>query len=80
MDASKPADVFFFQRQNADTVAAPFTAPRIWHTISGLSGSDEHDFASYPSFPAKTDIWVSAIGPTGGAPISGEFDLVLVDN
>lgn len=80
VDGAKATTVYYYQRRNADVVAAPFTGKRLWKAYEGLSGPIESEFSSYPSFPAKTDIWAAAVGPAGGAGVSASFDLVLVDD
>lgn len=77
---SKSADVFFCQRTSADTVSAPFTASRLFHEFAELNGPISETFTSYKGpFAAKTDLWASAVGPTGGGAISAEFDIVLIN-
>ena len=76
---SKAAYVYFYQRQNADVVSAPFTSKRLWYEFAELAGEASEEFKSYIGpFPAKTDVWTQALGPTGGAAISAAFDVVLV--
>jgi hypothetical protein len=76
---SKAAYVYYYQRQDADVVSAPFTGKRLWFEFAELAGEASEEFKSYIGpFPAKTDIWTQALGPTGGAAISATFDIVLV--
>ena len=80
VDGSKASSVSLWRRQSADTVSAPFTAKRLVHVFAELSGNAVEDFKSYRGpFPAMTDIWVSAVGATGGNAVSASFDLVLVE-
>lgn len=78
--SNKPADVFFYAREDADIVTAPFSAPAVWHASLNLEGEDGHVFETYPSFPEKTDLWAAAVASANGTAITAEFDLVLVDN
>jgi len=80
VEGNKAADVYFWQRQKADVVTTPFTSPRIWSTFTGIQGNVEREFKSYVGpFPSKTDIYVTAIGPSGGAGVASQFDLVIID-
>ena len=79
VESSKPTTVKFFQHQNADDVSAPFTGTRLVFAFAGLAGVASENFEAYIGpFPAKTDIWARATGPTGGAAISATMDIVLV--
>lgn len=81
VDGNKQAQILFFQRQNADVVTAPMQGKRLMHEFSELSGTITLDLKSYLGpFPSRTDIWASAIGPSGGAAISASFDIVLIRN
>lgn len=81
VEGLKPADVLFLQRRNADVVAAPFTAARVFFVMSQLSGSDEHEFHAYEGpFAAKTDIFVDAVAASGVTPgVSASLDIIMVD-
>lgn len=73
------AEIRLYQRQDADTVAAPFTSPRIL-TVFGVSGGLAVNLTSYISVPARSDIWASAVNLTSGnIPVSVTFNLRLVD-
>ncbi len=80
VQGGRDADILFWKREAADDIVTPFTAPRVWHEFGKLSGPDNEKFESVIEFPEKTDIWVSAVGPVGGAAVSAGFDLWLVDN
>ena len=77
VDSNKECDIIVYQRQDADDVSSPFTSKRVVHYFPGVAGETEltHDF--YTPFPAKTDIWVAAIGPTGGAAVGAEMEFIL---
>lgn len=80
VESNKTGDVLFWQRQNADDGTAPVTAPRTYHTIQGLSGGETYaPVAPFGPFPAKTDLFVSGVGPSGGARISARMEVILVD-
>lgn len=79
--STKPADVLFQRRSNADDVTTPFTGgARTWHNFLGFEGQSSFEFGCYPSFPAKTDLWVSGYGPSGGAAMTATIDIVLIRN
>lgn len=80
VESAKTGDVYFWQRRDATTTSAPFTAPRTYHTIQGLSGSEDYvPEAPFGPFPALTDLFVTGVGPTGGARISARMEIVIVD-
>lgn len=56
IESGKGADIFIYQRQDADTVAAPFTGRRLVKSIDGLNGEGSLTFDGPLVFPAKTDI------------------------
>jgi hypothetical protein len=79
-DATKPATLRFWQRQNADDVTTPFTGRRLIFGFEAFSGTVDKQFTVYRGpYPAKTDIWATGIGPTGGSAMSADLDIVLVD-
>ena len=80
VEGSKPADVDFYQRRNADDVTAPFTAKRIFYNFPQLTGFTNVNFSSYIGpFPAKTDIWASGTAASGSSPpVSADVDFILV--
>lgn len=80
VEGGKPASVDFWCRNDADVVAAPFTASRIFYVVARLDGHFTAAFTSYPGpFPEKTDVYVTASAVSGTAPaVSASFDLVLV--
>lgn len=80
VEGLKPADIDLWQRQDADVIAAPFTAKRLVRNFPQLTGFAEATFTSYPGpFPAKTDLWASASAASGASPpVNCDFDLILV--
>ncbi len=80
VEGSKEATVFLYQNLNADDVTAPYSSKRLIMSISGVSGNVDHSFSGYEVLPAMSDIWVEAIGPSGGAAITAGFEMVWVDD
>ena len=79
VDTAKTATVRFYARRNADDVTGPSYSPRrLWHIVTGLSGAYTRVFTSMPVFPPKTDVWVSATGPAGGASVEADICFLLV--
>ena len=79
--SAKASDISMWQRRSADDVSTPFTGKRLVRRFNGVSGSIGFDFTSYPSFPAKTDLWGSITtgsGATGAGSLA--YDLILVDD
>lgn len=56
IESGKGADVLIYQRQNADTVSAPFTGRRLVKSMDGLNGDVTLSFDGPLSFPEKTDL------------------------
>jgi hypothetical protein len=80
VDASKPADVRFWQRRNADDVTTPFTAKRLVAQFDQLAEEGIIVYDAEVEFPAKTDIWASAAVAATGGSVDVNYDLVLVDD
>lgn len=76
-EATKPASFYFWQRQDADTVAAPFAAKRLVNDFLGIDGSDNLDYPEPLDFPPKTDLWFGALAATS-AKVSVEYSGYLV--
>lgn len=55
-----------------------FSNDGVTEGFSEIAGRASTVFQSLRSFPAKTDLWASAIGPTGNGPVDANYDLVLV--
>ena len=81
-DSSKTADVYFFQRPNADDVATPYSgAMRLVEREVGVSGGFKADFISPKSgIVGPADVGFMANVSSGTAEISVEFELLLVQN
>ena len=56
IDSGKGADIQVFQRQNADTVSAPFTGRRLVKSMDGVSSDFTINFDGPLIFQPKTDI------------------------
>lgn len=80
VDTNKTAQVYLWQRQNADDVSAPFTGKKIWRPFDGVSGPVDGPVAFPYVFPAKTDIWASGVGPAGESGVAVEMHIALVDD
>ena len=79
--SAKASDISFWQRRNADDVTVPFTGKRLIRKFLGVTGSRSVDFQSYPSFPAKTDLWGTVTTGSGAAgSVEIAYDLILVDD
>jgi len=79
VDGNKAMDMFMFQRENADDVTTPFTGKRLVDEFRQLIGEADRYYDSLSVFPAKTDLWFSAVngaGNTGACTVS--YDLVLI--
>jgi hypothetical protein len=80
LDGTKPATIRLWQSRDADDVTTPFTGKRIIRNFPGVTGSLRHQVEALVAVPEKSDIWMSAIGPSGGVGIAAGFDLNLVDD
>lgn len=80
VEGKNNADVFFFQRQNADTVSAPFSAKRILSIWDGVDGGATTSFNSRVQIPAKSDLWFTVTTGSGSKAVVTKYDLVLVKN
>lgn len=79
VESGKPASVFFFQRQGADIVDAPYSSMRLVKQWDGLAGSSNYE-ESVPlgPFPAKTDIGFMAKVASTTAVVTVDFEILLV--
>ena len=82
VDASKPVDIFMFQRPNADDVTTPFTgAIRVVQQHTGAAGVlNVHPATPLGPFLEKTDVGFMATVTTGTASASVDFEIILIDN
>lgn len=81
VDSTKTANLYFFQRTNADDVTTPYSgAMRVQNVYVGIAGPVSFTHRTAESYPAKTDIgWLAKVS-SGTADVSVEFELLLVDN
>lgn len=79
IDGTKTATIHVNMRENFDNVVAPFAPKRVLQLLSGISGPFEKVLKAYTHVPPKSDVWISAIGPSGSAAISSQFDMYLVN-
>ncbi len=77
--ANKTADVFFWKRDNATTVSAPFSPRILLHEWDDLSGDVPEPFSFSEVFEADTDLWWTAIGDTASE-IDITYELLIVPN
>jgi len=82
LGANKTADVFFWQRQNADQITAPFTSRRIVVDFPDVSG--EVIFKPHTPigpFPSKTDLWWSAVrSGSQNSAVTVDFELLIIND
>lgn len=80
-DATKPADIILFQRQNANQTAAPYSR------MSKVMSTDALSEAYYQNhinplgpYPEYTDLGFMAKVAAGTASVSVDFEILLVEN
>ena len=80
VDSGKTLQVLCFQRPNADTVAAPFSAMRLINHWVGVSG-EMHYKPKYPNGPyvGPCDFGFMAQGTAVASDITVDFELEIVD-
>jgi hypothetical protein len=81
VDSNQTATVYAWQRPNADTVAAPFSAKRNLFILNGVSGVNPLPI-KYPMGPfyEKTDLWFSALGGAALTSLEVDYEILLVPN
>lgn len=79
--ALKVIDFVLWQRQDADTVAAPFSTKRSLLEFDGISMPFGQEHNPPIRIPGKTDLWWSVIkeGVGGDARVTASFELILDD-
>ena len=78
VEGAKPADLYFFSRNAANDVVAPFTGVmRLKGLHTGVDGTITIVHQSYEAYAEKTDIGFMAHANTS-AGVSAEFELLLV--
>lgn len=82
IDSGKTCDIAFFQRENCDQTAAPYSAMRVQSVVSGVSGGSIETFGSvdvpFGPYVGPTDIGIMGKVTTGTASISVEFEIFIV--
>ena len=80
VDSTKTCDLYGWFRLNADVTSGDMGAKRMWGYRPAVSGVVAAAFASYPTFPEKTDIWFSGVAAANNTAVQVDFDIVLVRN
>lgn len=68
------------QRQNIDTVAAPFAPRRVLFEVDAFVGSRTFLDAFPIVIPEKTDIWADGLAAAASASINFSYSLLLIDD
>lgn len=81
VESNKPANIVFLERQNADTVTAPYSVVRAGFELSGLEGIAPLQDNQAPQGPyvGPCDIGFMGKFGTGTGAISVDFEIVLYD-
>lgn len=81
VESSKPANVFFFQRQGADVASPPYTPMRLVQEWDGIDGAEFFNVDTpLGPFPEKTDLGFMGRVSSTSAAISIDFEILLVKN
>lgn len=81
IESNKAPNVLWFRRENADVVAAPYDAMRLFERHVGAAPEVLYQPpAPAIVLPAKTDIGAMAYVSTGSAAVAVEFQILLVDD
>jgi len=83
VDAVKAATFYFWQRQNADVITAPFSSRRLIFRLDGISGAsffNPDTPIGSSGFPEKTDLWMSSVASLSNTIVESDFEIVLIDN
>lgn len=81
VDGTKSYDIYFFKRESANDVSAPYPAMRIVERELDIQGSVTSEFVIPRSgFAGPCDVGVMAKVASGTGSISAEFILLLKDN
>lgn len=79
-EAGKSADFVLFQCGNIEATEAPFCAPRIVNSFSGIEGHDELVFSIPQKFSEMTDIFVRARLTNGAnGKVSTDMEFLIYD-
>ncbi len=78
VDANKPADIIFWQRQEADVVSAPFKSQRVILDFDVVVGAEDFQPRTpLGPFPHHTDLWFSAKGEGNATEVDVDFEIML---
>jgi len=78
VQGAKPADAYFFKRENAEDIVTPYSGiMRMQAIIVGVEGTVPLAHKSYEGYPECTDIGFMAYAATS-AEVSVDFELLLV--
>lgn len=80
VESNKAANFVLHQRQNADVIAAPFTAQRVVHQWDGIGVPLNEDFDANHRAPEKTDLWVGCDMVASTGILQFDYDILLVDD
>jgi hypothetical protein len=81
VETTKVVTFWLWQRQDTDTVTAPFSSRRLVKQFDGVIDNLVSSLrAPIGPFPAKTDLWWSGAASIGTARASVDFEIVQVDN
>ena len=83
VSGSKAADIFFWERKDADVVSAPFSPKIILLQFDEVIGEELIEFDAPLRLPEKTDFWMSGNRISGGAgntAIDAEVEIIVIDN
>jgi len=79
IDSAKEVDIYFYKRQDADIVSAPFSSKRLIQEYTGLISSIDFEFSPEQKVPAKTDIWFSGSVDVSSGAASIEYNGILIE-
>jgi hypothetical protein len=73
------SNIRMLRRENADTVAAPFSAARVLFEADAFVGTEPIPLESVILLPEKTDIWLDGAAAASVASMNASYDLCLLD-
>jgi len=80
-ESNKPLSVFWWCRDRADIIAAPFSAKKLIFRADGLVVPEPFQPRSpFPACPEKSDIWASAVGTPASGMLSVDIEVLVIDN
>lgn len=79
-DANKDFDFIFFKRESILATSAPYEAMRIQFEGVGIEGEIKRVFRDPLEFPALTDFGFMVTVGTGTAQMSGDMNILLIDD